>query len=331
MKDNPVFILIVLFILVGLAWEPIKQGALLDKQANQGTSTQQTSSYSNNNQNYYPDSQTNYQNTPSQPEPKSEREISSDIERAKQNVKELERKLAEEEAKKKRSPYYGKVSFSYVANLNSSDPSSEYISLYLNLTDKEKINITGWKFVSEKSGNYVTIGKASVLPYPSSYKNYGDVIVHQGDTVHIIKGFSPIGISFRDNKCTGYLAKQRSFYPYLSQSCPAAQSEDLPKFSDNLDREDECVDLIKQVPACTDPSTYINFARLPDTVTESCKTYLREKLNYNTCVDTHFGDTDFPGHTWYVYLNIFGPLWRSRNEKIILYDNAGLIVSSIEY
>jgi hypothetical protein len=175
----------------------------------------------------------------------------------------------------------------------------------------------------------VRIGGASVLPKPF-VQNNKDVVLSQGDIIYIIKGFSPIGISFRSNKCTGYFGENRNFYPYINRQCPLVKDEKLPRFSSNLDREDECLDIIEHISACTTPFAHTNINNLPDTVTNSCKDYLQTKVNYNTCVDLHYGDTDFPGKEWYLYLNIFGPLWRNKREHINLLDNQGLIVSSID-
>lgn len=54
-------------------------------------------------------------------------------------------------------------------------------------------------------------------------------------------------------------------------------------------------------------------------------------INYNACVAKHFGDTDFPGREYRIYLGKFGPLWRPEREKINLHDRSGLIVDTITY
>lgn len=297
-SKEPILILIVIIIIVGLSWDSLKKGNF----SGTSTSTPQKE-YSDNYDPYY-DTQIQANN--------------------------LQTKLESKPEDKTKSKYYGKISISYVSSLNSSDPSSEYITIYPNLNQNEKVKITGWMLKSERSGNWVKIGKASYLPYPNT-ANYEDIVLKQGDMAYLIKGFSPIGISFRSNKCTGYFGQNRNFYPYLNRSCPLPKNEKLPKFSDVLDREDECLDIIERLPYCTDPSYYMNFNKFPDTVTQSCKDYLENEINYDTCVENHILDTDFAGREWYIYMNVFGPLWRDKREKIILYDSEGLIVSSISY
>ena len=296
MEDNKeaIFIILGLFIIIGLAWEPMRnyKGSQLSPNFFPA-STSTTSVYDYNNYN-------------------SNLGSSADTDPS-------------------ISPYKGKVTMSYIAGLNNPDPSQEYIPLYTNLGAGEKVDITGWKIQSSRTGNWVKIGKASLLPLPPSKEQSSDVVVRQGDVVYLVKGFSPVGVSFRNNKCTGYLAEDREFYPSMSRDCPRTINENLPSFSTNLDRDDECRALIERIPACTTPERYTNFKKLPDTISSSCKDYLKTQVNYNTCVAKHSSDTDFQGKTWYVYFNLFGPLWRSKTEKITLYDNNGLEVSSYSY
>ena len=314
MKDKDgIIILIVIFIFVGFSWDSLKQ----EVRVNNANKTR-TNAWENV-----------FGNSSVGGDAVSEKDQVGQIKEIERKTKELEKKIAEAEAQRMRSPYYGKVLLSYIAYLNDPDPSREYLTLYTNLNKGEKIDITGWFLKSDRSGNSATIGRASVMPYP--YVAGGDnVVLHQGDRVYLVKGFSPINISFRTNLCTGYFEENRTFYPSLSMQCPLARDEELPKFSNLLDREDECIEIIERIPRCTTIGN--EFIRdLPDTVTSSCKTYLRTQINYNACIANHRSDIDFPGQEWYVYLNRFGPLWRSQRETIKLYDQLGLVVSTLKY
>jgi hypothetical protein len=156
------------------------------------------------------------------------------------------------------------------------------------------------------------------------------VILQKGDRAYLTKGFSPIGISFRTNKCTGYFEENRTFYPSLPTECPRASDEKLPTFSSDLDRNDECLDLIDRIGACTTKGG--EFIRdLPDTVTQSCKTYITTQVNYNSCVANHFSDSDFPGREYRIFFNKFGPLWRTAHDKINLLDESGLVVDTVSW
>lgn len=216
-----------------------------------------------------------------------------------------------------------------ISGLYGDNPDQEYIYLSTNLDKTETLKITGWYLRSEITSYYAVIGKTALLPFPFN-KTESDIILQQGDRVYLTKGFSPIGISFRTNKCAGFFEEDRTFTPGLRLECPAAIDEKLPTFSSVYDRNDECLNIIEGLSRCT--SINGQFVRdLPDTVPNSCKTYMTTQINYNVCVALHFGDTDFPGQEYRVYLNKFGPLWRQRQDKINLHDQNGLVVDTISY
>lgn len=310
MKDNePLVIIIILFIILGFAYEPIKNSNNTPLNIESGS----TSSIGANESLGYSQNEN----------------VASDLIEVEESVENLEKTLEQRLEEAKRSPFYNKVRMSYISGVYSNDPNQEYISLYTSLDKTETVNITGWYFKSDVTGYYATIGKASLLPFPFA-KSESDVILTNQDRVIVTKGFSPIGISFRTNICTGYFEENRTFNPSLPLECPLAEDENLPKFSDVYDRNDECLDIIERIPRCTTVNS--SFLRdLPDTVPSYCKNYMTASINYNACVAKHFGDTDFPGNEYRIYLNKFGPLWRTRREKITLYDRNGLIVDSINY
>jgi hypothetical protein len=309
MKE-PIIILIVLFILIGLAYGPIKNGSLnLKTNANNTSSSIGTAS----------------QNS----KPSTNKNTEESIKSAEENIKNIEENVNQAAEESKRSPYYGKIRTSGISGLYSNNPDRQYIYLSTNLDKNETIKITGWYLKSEVTGYYVIIGKAALLPFPFT-NTESDVILERGDRVYLTKGFSPIGISFRTNECTGYFEENRAFYPSLSLECPRPSDEKLPVFSSDYDANDECLNTIERIPRCSTVDS--EFIRdLPDTVPLACKTYMTTQINYNTCVALHFSDTDFPGNEYRLYLNKFGPLWRQTHDKIDLYDENGLVVDTISY
>lgn len=315
MKE-PLLILLGLFILVGLAYEPLMKESQR-RAANptvRGDSSLGTSSATTANRDL------GYT---------SAREMAEAIRQAERETQSLESRVGEVSRQMRRSPYYGKVRLSNISGLNQSDPSREYMNLYANLKKDESLKITGWYLQSEVTGYYAVIPGAALLPFPF-VKDESEVVLLQGDRVVLTKGFSPIGISFRTNKCSGYFEENRTFYPGLSLQCPLPRDEELPTFSSVYDRNDECVRLIERIPRCqTVTNQYLR--DLPDTVPAACKDYMTANINYNSCVAGHFGDTDFPGKEYRIYLNKFGPLWRPRHDTINLHDKEGLIVSTISY
>lgn len=312
MKDSPIPVLIILIIILGLAYSPMKNSR------NQNTATKKQAT------------------APSSIQPKNSslgyspnKEVAENIKEVEDEIKRLERNISKQINESRRSPYYNKIKMSRVSGVRGTDPSKEYITLSTNLKDGETVNITGWYFKSEVTGYYAIIGKAALLPFPFT-KVESDVVLQRGDRAIITKGFSPIGISFRTNKCTGFFEENRKFTPSLPLQCPQPEDENLPRFSTVSDRNDECIDIIERVPRCTTVGNEF-LRKLPDTVPTSCKNYLKTQINYNSCVALHFDDTDFPGNQYRVYLNKFGPLWRKDKEKLNLHDRNGLIVDTVTY
>lgn len=312
MKEaSPALVILIGFIILGIAYAPLKNAS----QNKDASGSDNPSSIQKSNNSFFGFGNQNSNQTEEDKIKNTEKEI-KDLE------KEVQKKIEEST----RSPYHGKVTLSSISKPWDGDPSKEYIYLYTNLDKNEEVNITGWYFKSEVTGNFVFIGGASLLPFPFS-KNESNVVLKNGDRAIITKGFSPIGISFRTNKCTGYFEENRTFYPNLSTECPRIDTTKLPRFSTNLDRNDECVDLLERLPRCkTVDSEYIR--DLPDTVVRECKTYMQTQVNYNSCVAKHFSDTNFPGNEYRIFLNKFGPLWRDKREKVNLYDQNGLIVDT---
>jgi hypothetical protein len=304
MKENKdiLFILLFIFIIVGMAWQP-KDKPATEKEPNVIATETSIS------QGETPEEQ---------------------LQNINREAHELQRDVQAANEKAKRSPYYGKVSAD-ISGVNSENPNDELITLFTNLETGEKVDITGWVFKSAVTGNYAIIGKAATLPYPDS-GNEVDVILKQGDTVYIGKGYSPIGVSFRTNKCAGYFEENRTFNPSLSLSCPRAIDGNIPQFSTDLDAQEACLDAIRYIPTCSTRGTSYT-RKLPDNVPSACKTYIQKEINYNSCVANHLSDADFVGHEYRLYFKTFAHLWRdySKKDTIHLYDRAGLIVDTISY
>lgn len=324
MKDTkePLIILLVLFVIIGLAYSPLKKAA-------QNRSSSASSSSKNISAIGTKTSTTGSSSNSSEFEYSPNKEVAGEIKEAEKDIKKLQENTTESESGVNRSPYYDKIRMSRVSGLNNSDPSKEYITLSTNLKTTEVVKITGWYFKSMVTGNTATIGKASLLPFPFT-ETPSSIVLQKGDRAIITKGFSPIGISFRTNVCTGYFEENRTFTPSLSLKCPLAKDENLPLFSSIFERNDECLKIIERIPRCR-TKDYEYLRDLPDTVTDSCKNYITAQVNYNACVAKHYSDTSFPGNEYRVYLNRFGPLWLRRNEKVNLYDENSMIVDSISW
>ena len=227
------------------------------------------------------------------------------------------------------SPYRNMISMnSYVSSASSTD---EYIELRVPQNASGPVNISRWTLESEATYKSEVIPRGTALPTSGVVNATEDIVLNPGDRAIISTGPSPVGASFRENKCTGYFGTTQRFSPSLPLSCPAASSELLAYYGTPYIHDPACIDYAKTVGRCQIPLTK------PTNLNDTCESFLVSKLNYNGCVATHRGDADFTGNTWRIYLgrvNSKGktdPLWRTNHEVVRLIDDRGKTVAQFTY
>lgn len=268
-----------------------------------------------NSQNFFGTGQSQNQN--------NQQNIERQIQDTQIKVDDLKKQIQEEEDKKTRSKYYNQVQIQYINR--SDNPSYEYVAIKFNDSATTTIDVTGWQLKSLSSGSSVTIPKGTQLFFANTPNYEEDIVLIPGDLVYLVTGVSPNGSSFRVNKCSGYLSQFQTFIPYLSTNCPAPRNEDLssiPKIKVNYD----CLDYIQYFPSCR-----IQTTSLPINWSYECTDFIYKKINYPSCVDAHKNEKDFYQKEWRVYLKRSESVWEYRRENVVLYDNQGKVVSSIQY
>ena len=218
------------------------------------------------------------------------------------------------------SPFKDFVRLGYVYGRYDKEPEKEYIEIQSSYDNKSPIKITGWKLVG-KRGLDVTIGRGAYLVYSAQINPQQDIYLYPGDRAYIITGISPIGTSFKINKCIGYFSQFQNFYPELpSWGCPRPEDEE-----DAQSLDDNCLDYLETIPRCRMQIS------IPPKLSSACQSYINEKINYNTCVEGHKNDSDFYKGEWRIYLGRTEKLWKEERETIILKDENGKIVDSVSY
>lgn len=205
----------------------------------------------------------------------------------------------------------------------SNTPSSEYIAISSAWHTPEHINLTGWTLRNER-GEEAVIGFGIQTPRQGSVNNPEDIILSQGDTAIITTGSSPIGISFGVNICSGYIGALQTFTPHLSTSCPSAL--DMAHAQGVDTSESSCKTTLRRIHPCT---AYTG--RIPDDVSGSCEDFLREDINYNSCVRTYNDTYNFDEKEWRIFLGRDTELWNNESGTISLYDEKGEFVTSVSY
>lgn len=224
------------------------------------------------------------------------------------------------------SSYRGIVSMNYsVYGAGSTNPNNEYIKIMVAQNAGVPVDLSGWTIESDASGNSAIIPKGTEVPTSGTINAVQDILLNPGTSALLISGQSPIGASFRENKCIGYFSTFQKFYPSLPQNCPTPANELTSFYGVDYIRDNACINYVKNLPRCQIELTP------PVGATSACQNFLVKYLNYNGCVDVHKNDSDFNGNAWRVYLGGTKSMWRTRNELIKLKDPSGKTVDAFSY
>ncbi|OGG54748.1 hypothetical protein A3C20_03975 [Candidatus Kaiserbacteria bacterium RIFCSPHIGHO2_02_FULL_55_25] len=221
------------------------------------------------------------------------------------------------------SPYRGMVALSQ-ANAREGGTVHEY----LELDAREGISavpLTGWSLQSMVSGVRVPIPGAAAPFIIGVVNQLSPVVLAPGQTALVVTGPSPVGVSFRENRCTGFLEQVQSFDPALANACPAS-SELAPLTAENLHQYgSDCMDFARSLPQCSFP------VNLPSSLTPGCRAYLVNTFTYSNCVDIERSRSSFELDTWRIYLSSASELWDNQHDIIRLLDAQGRTVAAISY
>ena len=224
------------------------------------------------------------------------------------------------------SQYRGVVKMNhYISGAGSSDPKNEYIELYVAQDAGAPVNISGWKLSSDVTGSMSTLPKGTETPISGIVNASQDIIITPGKRAMIISGRSPVGASFRENKCIGYFSTFQQFSPPLPQNCPSPSDELSTYYGAGYLRDIACIDYVNKLSRCQVALSP------PAGATGACKSFMTQYLNYNGCLGAHQNDADFRGDTWRVYLGRTTPLWGTRREVVRLVDTDGKTVDAFSY
>ena len=223
------------------------------------------------------------------------------------------------------SPYRGKVALRFTA-AQAPDPHSQYVVVSASGSNASAVSISGWSLQSAVSGARATIPQAA-NPYMMGKINaVSSATLSPGAVAYIITGASPVGVSFHENICSGYMGRLVSFIPQITDTCPLP-AQDFPATPENLRTYgDACFDYIHSLSTCQLPGN-----SMPTNLSASCRTYIANNFSYNGCVAAHRYESFFFNNSWYLYLSSATPLWRGGHDIIRLLDSEGRTVDAISY
>ena len=222
------------------------------------------------------------------------------------------------------SPFRGQVEIAQ-GGVTESSPSAEHVTLEASWGNSAPVSLSGWSLQSALTGVRGHIPRGVGLFLMGAVNAQSDIYLNPGGSAVVTSGPSPIGTSFRENACTGYLGTLQTFVPSLSRNCPAP-SESLPLTPENLQTYgDVCYDFVQALPPCVFPQN------VPADVSSSCRIFLMNNISYNGCVQAHQYESDFTRDSWRIYLNAYGELWRNSHDIVRLLDAEGRTVDVVSY
>lgn len=224
------------------------------------------------------------------------------------------------------SPYRDIVRMNHnVSGAGGTNPGTEYIEIYVAQNAGIPVSLTGWKLLSEASGNSATIPRGTEMPTSGVVNAEQDIVLAPGTRAILVSGQSPIGASFRENKCIGYFSTFQRFSPSLPQNCPVPSDDLISFYGPTYIRDPFCIDQVNKISRCEVTLTP------PSGVSNACQNFVMTYLNYNGCVAAHKNDANFEGNTWRIYLGRTNSMWRTKHEIVKLLDINGKTVDAFSY
>lgn len=209
-----------------------------------------------------------------------------------------------------------------IASGKLSNPQEEYIELLAGVKNTSPILITGWKILNSL-GKTLEITQATSLPYLGRINVRVPISLSPGERVIVTTGRSPIGTSFKVNKCSGYLEQFQDFNPPIKKECPSPLvNVDTVSFG----LEDACVAYIKTLPRCE-----VYTGDIPENLSSKCSLFINSQINHNTCIDKHKNDNNFSKREWRIFLWQTTEFWANDKETVRLLDSSNEIVDLLNY
>ena len=211
------------------------------------------------------------------------------------------------------SPYFGEVKITNLQNRN--------MIRLKNVSNKE-IDISNWKIVSS-IGNFI-IPQGVKMVDPNRIYQKEDIILKPQEEAKIIATTSPLGFSFKANKCFNYLIKNipklQKYIESINYVCDKFSKEELFELK-NSGYSLNCVLTLENSKCDGLDSIYLKKIS-NDT---KCINLVYSRFNYNSCYERRKNDSDFLSRVWYIFIPT-NYLYMNRYEEVRLIDENGLLV-----
>jgi hypothetical protein len=256
----------------------------------------------------------------------SVRDVHEEMLSIERETDDLQVRIAEAQQFGNPSPYRGLVSISESYTGTAADEAElEHVSLRADSENTAPVLITGWTLQSLYSRVRLPIPGGSRTFVMGQVLDINPISLNPGERAIISSGASPVGVSFKENLCTGYLGQFQTFVPSLDENCPTAEKETMSEPATTRTADPACAAYARTIPSCRFP-----FGEPPE-VSATCYAFIRNAITYNGCLERHRWRPSFAGDTWRVFLGATGELWSGDHEVIRLLDAEGRTVDVWSY
>lgn len=258
---------------------------------------------------------------------RSNTQTATSLAKAQQGLVTLQKSLVEANQFGTPSPYRGQVTIRHsVGSLLTNDPDKEYLTISVSYRIPDAgINISGWRVESAAEARSFAIPEGVNVPRSGAVNPGAPIVLGPGQSATITTGESPIGISFRENMCTGYFEQFQNFSPPISRLCPLPSSDFERFYLGNTQNLDACKAYVRTVDRCEIPLDE------PSTIGTDCYQFINTYLNYNGCVDAHKADHGFYGSSWRIYAGLDDEFFTHDHDSVKLLDASGRTVDLLSY
>lgn len=215
------------------------------------------------------------------------------------------------------------------ASLRTGALEEEYLVLYAKPSNAQAINISNWSLQSMVSDEWIGLPQGVEVFAVGEVNELQDIYLRPGERAIVATRRSPVGLSFRVNRCSGFLEDTQDFHPPISTRCIVPE-ELLPATVENIRTYgDACITFAHNLPSCT----YVTSdTRGVDALSQACRDRLEPRLTQNYCASTHARDADFYApREWRIFLNQDKTLWREDYEVVRLMDEEHRTIDVINY
>lgn len=117
-----------------------------------------------------------------------------------------------------RSPLFGRVSLTRVAEISSDAKSHEYLIVSYTAHEGTAQKISGWSIESTEKKLRVALPEGNTLFRQGAIPTRSPISLFPGERALVSSESSPVGISFQTNICSPTLEQFQTFYPAFTKT-----------------------------------------------------------------------------------------------------------------